>query len=237
MPSDPSGEIAPENGANGLGLLWHDDKLLGFGPIAERHGSADPEPFALRGGDLVAHTLADHLTLELREGQKHVERQPAHAACRVEGLGHRHERRLMRVEQIDELGEIGKRAGEAVHLVDDDHIHAAVPHSLEQKLQGRAVERSARESSVIEPVGHERPALVGLALDIGLAGLALRVERVEGKIEIMLGRLARVDGAAQWFRAHEFHGRGSAAWPGARSAPPVSVEVRPASRRVFRAAP
>src|SRR3984893_2531841 len=173
----PESEIAGKNDANGLGVVWNDNKLFGFGPIAERHGAADPEPFALRGGDLVTHALADHLALELGEGQKHVERQPAHAACRVEGLGNRHERRLM------------------------------------------AVERSARESSVIEPVGHERPALVGLALDIGLAGLALRIERVEGKIEIMLGRLARVDGAAQWFRAHEFHGRGSAAWPGARSAP------------------
>ena len=29
-----------------------------FGPIAERHGPADPEPFALRGCDLVTHALA-----------------------------------------------------------------------------------------------------------------------------------------------------------------------------------
>src|ERR1700674_3382456 len=73
----PEREIASENGANGHGVRWNDDKLFRFGPIAERHGRANPEPFALRGCDLVAHTLADHLTLELREGQKHVERQPA----------------------------------------------------------------------------------------------------------------------------------------------------------------
>jgi hypothetical protein len=29
-----------------------------FGPIAERHGPADPEPFALRGCDLVTHALS-----------------------------------------------------------------------------------------------------------------------------------------------------------------------------------
>ena len=35
-----------------------------------------------------------------------------------------------------------------------------------------------------------------LALDVGLASFPLGVERVEGEIEIMLGRLARVDRAA-----------------------------------------
>lgn len=35
-----------------------------------------------------------------------------------------------------------------------------------------------------------------LALDVGLAGLPLGIERVEGEIEIMLGRFARVDRAA-----------------------------------------
>ena len=70
---------------------------------------------------------------------------------------------------------------------------------LEQKLQGRAVERSPRESAIVVAVGDEAPTLVRLAPDIGLAGLTLRIERVEGKIEIMLGRLARVDGAAQGF--------------------------------------
>ena len=38
-----------------------------------------------------------------------------------------------------------------------------------------------------------------LALDIGLAGFALRVERVEGEVEIVLGRFARVDRAALRF--------------------------------------
>jgi hypothetical protein len=42
----------------------------------------------------------------------------------------------------------------------------------------------------------EPPALWHLALDIGLAGLALSVERVEREVEVMLGRLASVDGAA-----------------------------------------
>jgi hypothetical protein len=39
----------------------------------------------------------------------------------------------------------------------------------------------------VQPDSAEPPALVGLALDIGLAGFALGVEGVEGEIEIMLG--------------------------------------------------
>jgi hypothetical protein len=35
---------------------------------------------------------------------------------------------------------------------DDDYIHPAVLHILEQKLQGGAVERSPRESSVPHPL-------------------------------------------------------------------------------------
>src|SRR5438067_9475058 len=38
---------------------------------------------------------------------------------------------------------------------------------------------------------------MGLALDVGLAGFPLRVERVEFEVEVMLGRLAGIDRAAQ----------------------------------------
>src|SRR3984893_16004182 len=44
-----------------------------------------------------------------------------------------------------------------------------------------------------------------LALDIGLAGFALGVEGVEGEIEIMLGRFARVDRAALRLGNDRFH--------------------------------
>src|SRR4029077_12106754 len=63
-------------------------------------------------------------------------------------------------------------------------------------LQGRAVEGGSREAAIIIAVRNEAPALMRLALDIGLAGLALGIERVEGEIEIVLGRFAGVDRAA-----------------------------------------
>ena len=44
-----------------------------------------------------------------------------------------------------------------------------------------------------------------LALDVGLAGLALGIERVEGEVEIMFGRFARVDRAALALRSDRLH--------------------------------
>src|SRR3989442_16026378 len=38
---------------------------------------------------------------------------------------------------------------------------------------------------------------MGLALDVGLAGFSLGIERVELEVEVMLGRLAGVDRAAK----------------------------------------
>ena len=45
-----------------------------------------------------------------------------------------------------------------------------------------------------------------LAFDVGLAGFALGIEGVEGEVEIMLGRLARVDRAALLFWRRRLHG-------------------------------
>ena len=53
----------------------------------------------------------------------------ASLSARVEGLGHRDERDAVRVEELDQLGEVGERSGEAIHLVDDDHVDAAATGS------------------------------------------------------------------------------------------------------------
>ena len=37
----------------------------------------------------------------------------------------------MGVEQLDQFGEIGKRTGETVDLVDDDDVDPALPDGLE----------------------------------------------------------------------------------------------------------
>ena len=51
-------------------------------------------------------------------------------------------------------------------------------------------------SAVIVFGGDETPAFMGLALDVSLTGLALGIERVELKLEIVVGRFAGIDRAA-----------------------------------------
>jgi hypothetical protein len=66
-------QVTREQDAHGLGLRRDDDGLLVHRRIAERDRSADPDPFALRRRNLVAHPFADHLALELGKGQQDVE--------------------------------------------------------------------------------------------------------------------------------------------------------------------
>ena len=99
----------------------------------------------------------------------------------------------MGIEQLDQLGEIGERTGQAVDLVHHHDLDLAGPHLGEQRLQCRPIERGAGEAAVSEAVGQKPPALAGLAADISFASLSLSIERGEGKVEVMLGRFAGVD--------------------------------------------
>jgi hypothetical protein len=51
-------KVAAEDGSDLLGLFLDDDELLGDAPVAERHGSTDPEALSFGGGDLVTDTLS-----------------------------------------------------------------------------------------------------------------------------------------------------------------------------------
>ena len=75
------------------------------------------------------------------------------------------------------------------------------------------------------------PALVGLALDVGLGGLALIVERVELLLQAMLGRDAGVDRAAQRrFASLRSHGDAACRLDRrAKAAPPSLIGVEAAS--------
>src|SRR4029079_9660283 len=77
----------------------------------------------------------------------------------------------------------------------------------EEPLQGRTLQRAAREAAVVIAVRDEQPAFGFLAGDIGLAGLALGVEAVELHLEALLGRLAGVDRAAELSDDKLLHGR------------------------------
>src|SRR5438128_289854 len=72
-----------------------------------------------------------------KDRKKYVQRQPPHARGGVEGLRHRNERDFMRVELLDQLGEVGERARQAVDLSDDNDVHPALPHLGEKEAAGR----------------------------------------------------------------------------------------------------
>ena len=66
--------------------------------------------------------------------EKDVQGQSSHAGRGVERLGDRDERHLMGVECLDQLGEVGERAGQPIHLIDDDHVDPSRLHVDEQLL-------------------------------------------------------------------------------------------------------
>ena len=67
----------------------------------------------------------------------------------VEGLGDGDERHLMGVEELDQLGEVGQRAGQAIDLVDHDDVDLAGADVGEQPLQGGPVHRAAGKAAIV----------------------------------------------------------------------------------------
>src|SRR5205085_4657623 len=112
--------------------------------------------------------FAGDLALELGKGQQHVERQAPHRARRVELLRHRNERHTLCVEELDQPGKIGERAGQPVDLVYDHDIDAARPDIGEQALRRGSLEIAAGEPAIVIAGSYQYPALVALAADIGL---------------------------------------------------------------------
>ena len=137
--------------------------LRSLHPVTERRHPAHPHPLLFRGGDLVADTLADHLALKLREGQQNIEGQAPHRGGGVELLRHRNEGRAFGVEDLDNLGKIGERAGQPVDLVDDHDIDPPGREVGEQLLQSGPIHRGAGEPTVVITFGQAHPAFVPLA--------------------------------------------------------------------------
>ena len=89
----------------------------------------------------------------------------------------------MGIEQFDQLGKIGQRAGQPIDLVDDNDIDPVGSDVIEELLQGRAVGRSAGKTAIVISSSNQCPAGMGLAADIGLRRVILGIERVEVLIE------------------------------------------------------
>jgi hypothetical protein len=111
-----------------------------------------------------------------------------HTGGGVERLGYRDERCPGSIEDIDDLGEVGEGAGQAVDFVDDDDIDLTRMDVGKELLEPQPIETAAREPAVIVRGRHQLPALGLLAEDVCLA----RSRCACG----LLKSLAGVDGAA-----------------------------------------
>ncbi len=126
------------------------------------------------------------------------------AASKKKGLwmGDRDERHAVAVEGLNDLGEVGERPGQAIDLIDHDDVDPAGIDGGEQALPSRAVQGPTGEATVVVTLWQQLPTLMGLALDVGLTGLALGIQRVEVLLQARLGRLAGIDGTALSFLSH-----------------------------------
>ena len=189
-----AGEVREDPPHHGC-LSLVDDKQTALHVVAQRQRPAHPHALGLTGGDLVADALAGDLTLELGEGQQHVQHQPPHRGGGVDLLGHGAEAHAAAVEHFHHAREVGERAAEPVDLVDHHDVDAAGVDVGQQALERGPLHVATGEATVVVVIRHRNPALVRLALDEGVTGLLLRVDRVEGLVEAFIAGDPAVDRA------------------------------------------
>ena len=71
--------------------------------------------------------LAGDFAFKLGKGQQHIEGQPTHRRGGIERLRDRHKRGPGRIHPLDDLGEVSKRAGKSIDLVNDDGVETSRP--------------------------------------------------------------------------------------------------------------
>src|SRR5260370_24276144 len=122
-----------------LGVGFMVDDLAVADLISERGTTTRPHARLPGGGDLVADPLANDLPFILGEGQHDVQMHAAHGVGRIERLRNGDERRLMTLEQFDQLVKIQQRTGEPVDLIDDHDVDAAGLNFGQETPKGRAI--------------------------------------------------------------------------------------------------
>ena len=94
-------------------------------------------------------------------------------------LRHRHKRDALGIEDFDDLGEVGERAGQSVDFVHHYDVDFAGANFGQEMLQCRAIEITTRPPPIIIVLRQARPALMTLTSDERLARLPLGLQRVE----------------------------------------------------------
>jgi hypothetical protein len=148
-----------EDPADYFGGFFVHHQLAVLDAIAVGRHPAHPHALAPRGRDLVADAFSRDLAFELGEREQDVQRQPAHGRGGVEGLRDGDEGHAVPIEHLDQLGEVGERAAEAVDLVDHHHVDQPILDVLQQPLQAGPLQRAARDAAVVIRIANQHPAL------------------------------------------------------------------------------
>ena len=188
--------ISPEDMDDGASFLLVDDQLSVLHVVAKRRQAAHPHALLLGSCDLVADAFAGDFPLELGEGEQHVQGKPPHRGRGVELLGDRDEGDAPSVEGFHDLGEVKQRTRQSVDLIDHHDVDLACANIAQEPLQGRAVHRPPGKAAVVVQSRQDHPAFMLLGEDKGRTGFALGIERVEGLLQALLGRFARVNRAS-----------------------------------------
>ena len=143
--------------------------------VAQRDHTAHPHAFPFGGGYLVPDPFTGDFPFELGKGEQDIQGESAHGAGGIKLLRNRDEGRLVLVKQFNQMDKVGQGAGQSVDFIDHDHINLAGFDVIEELEQGRARSIAAGEAAIVIMFGQGYPALVSLAFDIGLTGLALGV--------------------------------------------------------------
>ena len=93
----------------------------------------------------------------------------------------------MRIEGLNDLGKVGQGPGQAINLIDNDRIDEPRIYVGQKPLQRGTVEIAAGIGWIVIKGGDDDPALMPLALDIGLTSFALRIEGVELLLKPLFG--------------------------------------------------
>jgi hypothetical protein len=109
---------------------------------------------------------------------------------------HRHEADAVPIEHFNDPGEVHKGSAEPVYLIDNDAVHGSRLDRCQETLQCRAIHVAAGVAAIVETIGDQLPTFVLLADDERLGSFPLGIQGVELLLEPLLGRLARVDRAA-----------------------------------------
>src|SRR5918996_5457981 len=106
----------------------------------------------------------------------------------------------MLIEKVNHPDKVRQRPGQSIDFIADDRVDLAGLNVAEQPLQRGAIEVAAREAAIVEVVVDSKPAFAPLALDVGEAGLTLRIQRIERLAKSLLGAFATVDRTADLAR-------------------------------------